>query len=63
MVNLHTWLQWPGVCGFDLGHGPTDISSSYAVVVSQIQNRGRLAQMLAQGQSSSSKKGKIGNIC
>ena len=45
------------------GRRPTHRSSSHAVVASHIQNRGRLAQMLAQGQSSSSKKRKIGNRC
>ena len=43
-----SWVQIPGV---DLYH-----SSSQAVAASHIQNRGRLAQMLAQGQSSSQKK-------
>ena len=42
---------------------PTHCSSSHAVVALHIQNGGRLAQMLAQGQSSSSKKRKIGNRC
>ena len=49
--------------GLDPGCGPTYCSSSHSVVVSHIENRGRLAQMLAHGQSSSSKKGKIGNRC
>ena len=40
--------------------GPIPLVSSHAVVGTHIQNRGRLAQMLAQGQSSSSKKRKIG---
>ena len=31
------------------GHGPTLLVSSHAVAVTHIQNRGRLAQMLAQG--------------
>ena len=34
----------------------THCSSSHAVAVSHMQNRGRLAQMLAQSQSSSAKK-------
>ena len=38
-------------------------SSSHTVEASHIQNRGRWAQMLAQGQFSSSEKGKIGNRC
>ena len=37
----------------DPRHGPTHCSSSHAVAASHTQNRGRLAQMLAQGQSSS----------
>ena len=49
--------------GSDRRNGPTHGSSSYAVEASHIQNRGREAQMLAQGQSSSSKKRKIGNKC
>ena len=36
------------------GHGPTHCSLSHAVAVSHIQNRGRLAQTLAQQQSSPS---------
>ena len=51
--SLGLWVQMPGA---DLHH-----SSSHALVVTHIRNRGRLAQMLAQGQSSSSKKRKIGN--
>ena len=47
----------PGFTGSDLGHGPTQRSSKQAVTVSHIQNRGRLAQMLAQDQSSLPKKG------
>ena len=43
--------------------GPTPLVSSHAVMASHIQNRGRLAQMSAQGESSSSKKRKIGNRC
>ena len=38
------------------GHGPTPLVGGHAVAVTHIQNRGRLAQMLAQGESSSSKK-------
>ena len=44
-------------------HGPTHCLSSHAVAASHTQSGGRLAQMLAQGQSSSSKKRKIGNRC
>ena len=40
-----------GIPGADLYH-----SSSHAVLASHIQNRGRLAEMLAQGQSSSSEE-------
>ena len=39
----------------DPGHRFTYHSSSHAVEVSHIENRGKLAQMLAQGQSSSPK--------
>ena len=46
----------PGFMGLNPGCRPTNHSSSHAVVASHIQNRGRLAQMLAQGQSSSPKQ-------
>ena len=46
--GLGSQVQIPGV---DLHH-----SSSHAVAVTHIQNRGRWVQMLAQGQSSSGKK-------
>ena len=46
--------------GSDPGCRLTHCSSSHAVVASHIQNRGRLAHVLAQQQSSSSKKRKIG---
>ena len=39
--------------GSDPGHGPTHSSSGHAVTASHIQSRGKWAQMLAQGQSSS----------
>ena len=42
---------------------PTPLVSHHAVVVTHIQNRGRFPQMLAQSESSSSKKRKIGNKC
>ena len=45
-----------GFVSLDLGHGLTHCSASHAVAASHIQNRGRLAQMLAQGQSSLPKK-------
>ena len=35
------------------GHGFIQLGSSHAVATTQTQNRGRLAQMLAQGESSS----------
>ena len=37
-------------------HGPTPLLSSHAVAETHMQNRRRLAQMLAPGESSSSKK-------
>ena len=49
--------------GSEPRHEPTYCSSSHVVAVPQIQNRGTLAQILAQGQSSSSKKRKIVNRC
>ena len=52
----------PGFTGSNPGCGHAYCSSSHAVVVSHMQNRGRFAQMLAQWQSSSSKK-KIVNRC
>ena len=48
----------PGFWGLDPRCGPTHCSSSHAVVASHMQNRGRLAQMLAQGQSASLKEKK-----
>ena len=49
----------PGFSGLHPERGPTYLS--HAMAVSHIQSRGRLAQMLAQQQSSSSKMRKIGN--
>ena len=46
------------IVGSDHGHGPTYHLSSHAVAASHIQNKGRLAQMLGQGQSASPKKRK-----
>ena len=40
---------------------PTPLVGRSAVVMTHVQNRGRLAQMLAQGNSASRKKRKIGN--
>ena len=56
--------QWLGLCiplqllvpNSDPRCRPTHCSPSHVVVASHIQMRGRLAQMLAQGQSSSPKK-------
>ena len=45
----------PGFVGLDAWHGPQQCSSSHAEAAAHIQNRGRLAQVLAQGQSSSHK--------
>ena len=52
-----------GFMGSDPRQRCTHLSSSNAVVVSHIPNRGRLAQMLAQRQWSSSKKKEICNRC
>ena len=52
-----------GSTGLVSGYGPTPLVGSHAMAAAHIQYRGRLAQMLAQGQSSSSKKKKIGNRC
>ena len=38
------------------GHRPTPLVSSHSVAVTHTQNTGRLAQMLAQGESSSPKR-------
>ena len=45
-----------GGLGSVLGCGPTILGGGHTVVVTHVQNRGRLAQMLAQGESSSSQK-------
>ena len=47
--------------GLVSGCGPTSLVSGHAVAATHRQNRERLAQMLAQGEFSSSKKRKIGN--
>ena len=47
----------PGFAGSDPGCRPTHRSSNHAVEASHIQSGGGLAHMLAQGQSSSGKKG------
>ena len=46
---------WHGL-GSVPGHGPTPLGDGRAVVATHIQNRGRLAQMLVQGESSSAKE-------
>ena len=40
-------------------HGPTPLVGNHAVAVTHIQNRGRLAQMLAQGKTPSTGKKKL----
>ena len=42
-------------------HGPMPLIGGHAVAVTHIQSRGILAQMLAQCESSLSKRSKIGN--
>ena len=51
-------LSGPGLVP---GRGP--LGDGHNEVMTHIRNRGRLAQMLAQGESSSNKKRKIGNRC
>ena len=57
-----TPLRQPGFAGSDPGSGSTP---HHAVAASHTQNREKLAQMLAQGESSASKtkKGKIDDEC
>ena len=45
--------------GSDPRHGPMHHSSSHAVAASHIQNARKSAQMLAQGHSSSRKRGRL----
>ena len=52
----------PGFVGSDPRWGLTHHSSSHAVVASHIQIRGGLAQMLAQGKSSSSRKRRLTTV-
>ena len=52
------WGSRVGFPGWVPGHGPTHHSPNHTLAVSHKQNRGRLVQMLAQGQSSSQKKKK-----
>ena len=40
------------------GHGPTTLISGHGVAATHVQNRGRLAQILAQSESSSPKRNK-----
>ena len=47
-----------GFVGLDPRCRPTHCSSSHVVAVSHIKKRGKLAQMLTQGQSSSQKNNK-----
>ena len=48
----------PGLAGLDPGCRPTHHSSSHAAVASHTKNRGRLTQLLAQGQFFLTKKKK-----
>ena len=57
-LSSHAPLRCLGFASSHPGRGPTHGSSSHAVSASHIQNRGRLAQMLAQQLSSSPKGGK-----
>ena len=57
--TLAAWGSQVQIPGMDL----YTHSSNHAVVASYIQNRGILAQTLAQGQSSSSNKRKTSNRC
>ena len=58
-LTLHAGLQQPVVRGSDPWRGPAHRSSSHAVAACNTDNRGRLAIMLAQGQSSLSKRGRL----
>lgn len=53
----HALFLWPGFTGSDPGCGPTTVNG-HVVVVTHMQNGEKLAQMLAQGESSSPKKTK-----
>ena len=53
-------LHFSGL-GLVPGRGPTPLVSGHAVVVTHIQKGRRLAQLLAQGESSSSKKRENGH--
>ena len=50
-----------GSMGSILVHEPTPLIGGHAVVMTHMQNRGRLTQMLAQGESSSAKQTKKNN--
>ena len=63
VIEFALCFSSPGFAGSDPRQGHTHHSSNHAVVMSHIQNRERLAQMLAQQQSSLGEKRKIGNRC
>ena len=46
---------WLSGLGLVPEHGPTPLTSSHAVLVTHVRNRGRPARMLGQGKSSSAK--------
>ena len=60
-LSLHALLRQPGFPSSDPGRGPTPLIS-HTVAASHIQNRGGLAQILAQSEFSSAKKKKIKNL-
>ena len=62
LVVKFSLLHFSGL-GSVPGCGPTPLVESHAVAVTHIQNRGRLVQMLVQGESSSSKKRKLSKRC
>ena len=55
LVVKFSMLYFSGLCSVP-GHRPTSLIGIRAVAGTHIQNRGRLAQMLAQGEFSSTKK-------
>lgn len=48
-----TLLGQSGFTGSNVEHRPTPLAGSHAVMATHIQNRGNLAQVLAQGEPSS----------
>ena len=52
-----------GFASSDPGQGPACLLSGHVVATSHMQRGGGLAQMLVQGKSSSSEKGRIGSGC